>query len=285
MSVVANASSSPEEQVEAFLVDLVQTDPLQESFNLFLVHRNDSESEKGKKLEWLELLKRLQAQGQAQAAEPGATGGQQHGQTDSALRALVQAMARQRNPSRLRSLSELLVGAVGERVVTARQACDALLGCDALRPDNQLFWVCAFSAVRRVIGGVDYKGVREVMKACVEKVSALPSELDLSFAPQLKAARELLEYIFDRNAALLPGYFVVNEILKSYPENPSWPHPALVPLVSSFLNSFRPTAQMVTSLYRHRMRPVVESAGKAHAVTAWKLVRNNKAVLIQLLPN
>jgi len=42
----------------------------------------------------------------------------------------------------------------------------------------------------------------------------------------------------------------VNEILKSYPENRDWPHPQFVPLVANFLNSFRPTAQMVSSVYR-----------------------------------
>ena len=160
-------------------------------------------------------------------------------------------------------------------MATSRQVCDALLGCEALRPDRRLFWGCAFKTVRTLVGGVDYKGVREIMKSCVEKVSSLPSS-DPSLAPQLTSARHLLAYIFDRNAALLPGYFVVNEILKSYPENPCWPHPTLVPLVSDFLNSFRPTAQMVTSLYRDRMRPLIEATGKAHGVTAWKLVRTKR---------
>ncbi len=158
------------------------------------------------------------------------------------------------NPFKLRLLRSLLEGAVGRGAVSARLACDALLGSDALRYQDGPVWNATFACVRRIVGGVDYKGVREIMKSCIEKVSSLPAALDLAYAPQLDAVKDLLAYIFDRNAALLPGYFVVNEILKSYPENPVWPHPALVPLVSSFLNSFRPTAQMVSSLYRYLSR-------------------------------
>ena len=33
----------------------------------------------------------------------------------------------------------------------------------------------------------------------------------------------------------------------------------------------RPTAQMVSSIFRHRMRPVVEQTGKAHVVSTWRV--------------
>lgn len=42
--------------------------------------------------------------------------------------------------------------------------------------------------------------------------------------PQLLALEAVMEYIFDRNACLLPAYFIVNEIQKAYPENKNWPH-------------------------------------------------------------
>lgn len=41
--------------------------------------------------------------------------------------------------------------------------------------------------------------------------------------PQFKALENVIEYIFDRNACLLPSYFIVNEILKDYPDQ-KWPH-------------------------------------------------------------
>lgn len=42
--------------------------------------------------------------------------------------------------------------------------------------------------------------------------------------PQMKAVYNILEYIFDRNASLLPAYFIVTEIQKDYPDNNHWPH-------------------------------------------------------------
>ena len=83
--------------------------------------------------------------------------------------------------------------------------------------------------------------------------------------------QSVLEYIFNRNSALLPGYFIVNEILKSYPENKTWPHWRLVPLVSNFLNSFRLAANMVSCTNRWRLKPVVEQLGRAQIVSTWKL--------------
>jgi mediator of RNA polymerase II transcription subunit 23 len=42
--------------------------------------------------------------------------------------------------------------------------------------------------------------------------------------PQMKALEVVLEYIFNRNACLLPGYFIANEIQKAYPDGKNWPH-------------------------------------------------------------
>lgn len=42
--------------------------------------------------------------------------------------------------------------------------------------------------------------------------------------PQMKALEVVMDYIFDRNACLLPGYFIANEIQKAYPEGNNWPH-------------------------------------------------------------
>ena len=99
-----------------------------------------------------------------------------------------------------------------------------------------------------------------------------PAPVD--FEDQLDAVHEVLKVIFDRKAALLPSYFIVNELLKSYPENALWPHWRLVPMVSNLVNSFRAPAQMVSSRIRHHMRPVVEVSGRAHLVSTWKVDTN-----------
>lgn len=84
--------------------------------------------------------------------------------------------------------------------------CDALLASEHLRPHKSDFWLAAFRLVRKIIGGVDYKGVREIMKHSIEKVTAMAAP-DPALEPQVQVVRELLNYIFDRNAALLPGSY------------------------------------------------------------------------------
>ncbi len=288
---VSAGLAAVEEQVQQFLDEQVDTDMLQEAFNLHMVHAEDGDGGSQEAFEkWKDVLKRSQTEALSSATAaaeltPGQQQQLQHQVLEVSLRTLARAMSAQNNSSKMSKLSRLLEQSVAERAISARQACDALLFNEALTPEKQLLWTETFGLVRLIVGGVDYKGVREIMKACIEKVTALPTHLparlDPASNPQVRVVHSLLSYIFDRNAALLPGYFIVNEILKSYPENPSWPHPSFVPLVSKFLNSFRPTAQMVSSLYRHRMRPIVEGTGKAHAVSVWKLDPNSLKFLLK----
>ena len=105
----------------------------------------------------------------------------------------------------------------------------------------------------------------------IEKIKPIVAEKSPALEPQIEVVRQLLAYIFDRNAALLPGYFIVNEILKSYPENPLGPNWTISSMMADFLNSFRPTAQMVSSTLKHRMRPIAEQSGKAHQISSWKI--------------
>lgn len=58
----------------------------------------------------------------------------------------------------------------------------------------------------------------------MEKVVAMPKALPASILPQFLALEEVIRYIFDRESCLLPGYFVINEILRVYTENKGWPH-------------------------------------------------------------
>ena len=62
------------------------------------------------------------------------------------------------------------------------------------------------------------------MKNCIDKVLAFPTDdadegsnyrEGRELNRQMNAAKDLLAHIFDRNSALLPSYFIVNEILTS----------------------------------------------------------------------
>jgi len=90
--------------------------------------------------------------------------------------------------------------------------------------------------------------------------------------PQLNAVIRLLHIIYDRHACLLPAYFIVNEILKNYPENRNYPHWSVSLLMADLVDSFKPVAQMVTIIGRSRMLPVVEHSGHAsYSIMSWKL--------------
>lgn len=112
-----------------------------------------------------------------------------------------------------------------------------------------------------------------------------------SVQPQMQALLNVAEHIMDRNACLLPGYLLVNEIQKAYPDNHSYPHwvscnhldrtttnnsvyvlQKFAKLFSNYVESFRPCAQMVSIVGHSRMRPVVEHSGcPEHLVNPWKL--------------
>jgi len=254
------ALSAPEQQISQFLADLLNLEAIEVGFNCFLTHRPDLDkaNQECSKEELIRILSSLPTDGNTN-------------HLDVALRYYVAQTATVTSPKKLQLLFGLLADAVGRHAVSARMVCDLVLSCDKLHHDNRHHWVASFNLVRRIVGGVDYKGVREIMKNCIEKTSALPAGLDNSVSPQLEVLKSVLEYIFNRNSALLPGYFIVNEILKSYPENKTWPHWRLVPLVSNFLNSFRLAASMVSCANKWRLLPVVEQLGRAQVVSTWRL--------------
>lgn len=73
----------------------------------------------------------------------------------------------------------------------------------------------------------------------------------------------------DRDACLLPGYLLVNDLQKAYPECPHW---RLAALFSDYVESFRACAQMVSIVGQSEMRPVVEHSGcPEHLIYPWKL--------------
>lgn len=63
-----------------------------------------------------------------------------------------------------------------------------------------------------------------IFKGCREKAALIPGRLNAAQMPQIAALESVMEFIFDRNACLLPAYFIVNEIQKAYPDNKNWPH-------------------------------------------------------------
>lgn len=126
------------------------------------------------------------------------------------------------NLSNLRMFLGTLDLLVKDNVVGARVVCEQILSSEKLDFKNELFFVECFKLIKKLIGGVDYKGVREIMKGCREKANSFPSELSTSCLPQLMSVCDVIKYIFDRNACLLPAYFIITELQKQENAEVHW---------------------------------------------------------------
>ncbi|XP_020291253.1 mediator of RNA polymerase II transcription subunit 23 [Pseudomyrmex gracilis] len=251
---------SSETQIANIVNDILKVEAIEEAFSCVLVHQFNTDSEKI--TTWQNELKT-------------AVTGLAKEQQEAAVRQFLSMVAAMTNHRRLQFVLSLLQNLVQSNVLSARLVCECILTCDKLQYQLKDFWVECFVLIRNIIGGVDYKGVREIMKGCREKAQTIPPRLDASVQPQLKALENVIEYIFDRNACLLPSYFIVNEIQKAYPDGKNWPHWKLAKLLSNFVESFRNTAQMVSIIGHSKMLPVVEHTGYAdHLINPWLLDPN-----------
>ncbi|KPI96136.1 PREDICTED: mediator of RNA polymerase II transcription subunit 23 [Papilio xuthus] len=244
-------------QISNIVSDILRVEPVEEAFSSYLVYKPEQENEKlamyQKKL--CAMITSLSADLQ-----------------ESAIRQYLTHTAIQTNQYKMKQLLTILENLVNTNILQARMVCDCILSSDNLNYQNADYWIQSLNLIRRIIGGVDYKGVREIMKGCREKAHSLPMRLNSSTIPQMKALYNVLEYIFDRNASLLPAYFIVTEIQKDYPDNNHYPHWELANLFTSFIESFRPCAQMVSIIGHSSMLPVVEFSGYAdHLINPWRL--------------
>ncbi|KAI5647050.1 mediator complex subunit 23 domain-containing protein [Phthorimaea operculella] len=237
--------------------EILRVEAVEEAFSCFLVYKPELESER------LALYqKKLCAVMSTLSAEV----------QESAVRQYLTLTAVLTNRHKMKQLLVLMENLVNTNILQARMLCDCILSSEKLVYQNADYWIECFNLIRRIIGGVDYKGVREIMKGCREKAHTLPVRLNSSTMPQLRALYSVIEYIFDRNASLLPAYFIVTEIQKDYPDNNHWPHWQLAKLLTSFVESFKPCAQMVSIIGHSQMLPVVEFSGYAdHLVNPWRL--------------
>ncbi|KAL3868089.1 hypothetical protein ACJMK2_040926 [Sinanodonta woodiana] len=174
-----------------------------------------------------------------------------------ALKAYVQCYFEQTNHNRVDLLAEILEVMVENSILQARPVCETLLSNEKLMYQHAHMWIRTFQIIRKIIGGVDYKGCRDLLRAILDKCQTLPDQDNISLMNQVEAIVNVVSYILDRNVCLLPAYFAVNEIVKVCTDDKRWPHWRLGRMLSDFVNSFRPTAHMVTISGRSELLPVV----------------------------
>ncbi|KAM6324076.1 mediator of RNA polymerase II transcription subunit 23 isoform 6-T6 [Aegotheles albertisi] len=181
---------------------------------------------------------------------------------------IVRFIHSQHSPKRISFLYDCLAMAVETGLLPPRMVCESLINSDTLEWERTQLWALTFKLVRKIIGGVDYKGVRDLLKVILEKILTIPNTVSSAVVQQLLAAREVVAYILERNACLLPAYFAVTEIRKLYPEG-KLPHWLLGNLVSDFVDTFRPTARINSICGRCTLLPVVNNSGAM--CNSWKL--------------
>lgn len=104
----------------------------------------------------------------------------------------------------------------------------------------------------------------------LDKVHTIPNHCNVATLAQLNAIYKVFELVFDRNASVLPAYLVLDEIQKKmYPKGQLRHHWKFAKLFSSFVDSFHPTAQIVTIAGRCKLVPVVGYSSTLG--NAWKL--------------
>lgn len=241
------------EVLSALISDILKVEGIEEAFSCFLVHRPENEREKI--AHW-------------QQEFCTAFRGINPEQIDIALRHFL-SVALICSQSRLQLLMNILENVVKNGALNARQVCELIITFDKLQYTNTNFWIECFKFIHRVIDLVEYKGVREIMKGCCEKSKTLPWRLNSSLQQPTQVLIDVCEKIMDRKACLVPGYLLVNELQKAYPDSPHW---RLASLFSDYIDSFRTCAQMVSVVGQAEMRPVVEHSGcPEHLVNPWKL--------------
>lgn len=68
------------------------------------------------------------------------------------------------NQTQLKLFFDTLDLLVKNNSLSARVVCEQLLTSEKMDFKHELFFVESFKLIKRLIGGVDYKGVREIMK-------------------------------------------------------------------------------------------------------------------------
>ncbi|KAG9347480.1 hypothetical protein JZ751_005047 [Albula glossodonta] len=235
-----NMAMSMETQLQSIFEDVVKTEVIEEAFAGMFMDTPEDERTK--------LVSCLGAFRQYWSTLP-------QDSHDQCVQWIVRFIHGQHSPKRISFLYDCLAMAVETNLLPPRMVCEALISSDSLEWERTQLWALTFRLIRKIIGGVDYKGVRDLLKALLEKIQTIPNTVSSAVVQQLLAAREVVEYILDRNACLLPAYFAITEIRKLYPEG-KLSHWLLGSLISDFVDSFRPTARINSICGRCSLLPV-----------------------------
>lgn len=186
------------------------------------------------------------------------------------------------NGQKQRLLFAILENAVQQNVLTTMTVCQALLTADKLQFTNEEFWCSSFDLIMNIVDKADYKEIRDILKIMLDIISNIPASFNIALIPQLNAIYRIFEHVFDPNLALFPAYLVFDEIRKKTQTKSGTPHWKFSQLISSFVNSFKPVANMCSQTGRTRLFPVI--CYRTNSNKVWQLDPQCKFIFKGLLP-
>ncbi|KAJ3607191.1 hypothetical protein NHX12_026704 [Muraenolepis orangiensis] len=224
---------SMETQLQSIFEDVVKTEMIEEAFAGMFMDTPEDERTK--------LISCLGAFRQYWGTLP-------QDSHDQCVQWIVRFTHSQHSPKRISFLYDCLAMAVETSLLPPRMVCVALISSDSLEWERSQLWALTFKLIRKVVGGVDYKGVRDLLKSVLDKIQTIPTTVSSAVVQQLLAAREVVE--------------------KLYPEG-QLSHWLLGSLISDFVDSFRPTSRINSICGRCSLLPVVNNSGAI--CNSWKL--------------
>lgn len=175
---------------------------------------------------------------------------------DKIIKHYVNLTAQVKSENKSTILFEMLENLIKQNSALGKSVCEAILNCEKLEYHNQTFWMKSFLFISTVIPNIEYKGVRDILKMMLDKIYSFPERFDIEIIPQLDALYKTFAMILDRDACLLPAYLGLDELQKKITQGkaPIW---KFAELFYQFIESFKPTAQIVSITNRSELLPVV----------------------------
>ncbi|XP_064390219.1 mediator of RNA polymerase II transcription subunit 23-like [Halichondria panicea] len=188
------------------------------------------------------------------------------------LTCLTNYLSSQTNHQRIARLTSVLHSLASAGLVSTKVLCEQLLSQLDLK--NELVWTEGLSLISQIIGGVDYKGCRDVMNILLERYDRLPRSLPEEQLAALLKGQELLTRILNRDSSLLPAYFAADAIQRHYQPlkekgGPSQPHWVLQPAVGGLQEAMGTLADLVSGSVQPHLRPILGLTNMS--ISGWKL--------------
>lgn len=183
---------------------------------------------------------------------------------------LVSYYHKQKHIRRINFMADVVRVCIKEMIVPTKPALECLLANELLKPTERLHWCKTFAIVKEFIHLSDYKGCRDILRMIFNRIKPISAKSWVTMQDQMNSVVELVEYILDSEACLLPGYLAVNEVRLYVGEDQSMGHWSLSNRVAEFVDRFRAIASMVSLTGRGDLLPIFNHFSPSLAST-WRI--------------